>query len=37
VEAETICLHSDTPGSVAIAREINRQLKAADVLLQRLS
>ena len=36
VEANTICIHSDTPGSVAIAREVNRQLKAADVLLQAL-
>ncbi len=31
VEANTLCIHSDTPGSVAIAREINRRLKAAGV------
>jgi UPF0271 protein len=36
VEANTICIHSDTPGSVAIAREINQRLKAAGVLLQGL-
>lgn len=29
VEANTICIHSDTPGSVAIAREVNQRLKAA--------
>jgi len=37
IEANTICIHSDTPGSVAIAREINQRLKAAGVLLQGLS
>jgi UPF0271 protein len=37
VEASTICIHSDTPGSVAIAREINQRLKAAGVILQGLS
>jgi UPF0271 protein len=37
VEANSICIHSDTPGSVAIAREVNRALKAAGVLLQALS
>ncbi|HLI61797.1 MAG TPA: 5-oxoprolinase subunit PxpA [Terriglobales bacterium] len=36
VEASTICIHSDTPGSAAIAREVHRQLKAAGVLVQRL-
>jgi len=36
VEADTICIHSDTPGCVAIAREINRQLKAAGVLVRGL-
>ncbi|MGA2369322.1 MAG: 5-oxoprolinase subunit PxpA [Candidatus Korobacteraceae bacterium] len=37
VEASTICIHSDTPGSVAIAREVNQRLKKAGVLLQSLS
>ena len=37
VEADTICIHSDTPGSVAIAREVNEQLKAAGVRIGRLS
>jgi UPF0271 protein len=36
VDAATICIHSDTPGSVAIAREVNQRLKAAGVLLQGL-
>ncbi len=31
VVADTICIHSDTPGSVAIAREVNQRLKAAGV------
>ncbi|MGD0467408.1 MAG: 5-oxoprolinase subunit PxpA [Terriglobales bacterium] len=37
VEANTICIHSDTPGSVAIAREVNRRLKAAGARVQGLS
>ena len=37
VEANTICVHSDTPGSVAIARAVNHGLKAAGVILQCLS
>jgi 5-oxoprolinase (ATP-hydrolysing) subunit A len=37
VEADTICIHSDTPGSAAIAREINQRLKAAGVRVQGLS
>ena len=37
VEANTICIHSDTPGSVAIAREVNQRLKAAGVRVQGLS
>ncbi|MGA7221079.1 MAG: 5-oxoprolinase subunit PxpA [Candidatus Sulfotelmatobacter sp.] len=28
VEANTICIHSDTPGSIAIAREVHRRLRA---------
>jgi len=37
VEANTICIHSDTPGSVAIAREVNHWLKAAGVLVRALA
>ena len=37
VEADTICIHSDTPGSVAIAREVNQRLKEAGVLVRGLS
>ncbi len=37
VEANTICIHSDTPGSVAIAREVNQRLKEAGVLVRGLS
>ena len=37
VEADTICIHSDTPGSVAIAREVNRRLKAAGILVRALA
>jgi 5-oxoprolinase (ATP-hydrolysing) subunit A len=37
IEANTICIHSDTPGSVAIAREINQRLKAAGARVQGFS
>ena len=37
VAAETICIHSDTPGSVAIARAVNERLKQSGVLLRALS
>ena len=37
VEADTICIHSDTPGSAAIAREINQQLSAAGVAIRALT
>lgn len=37
VEANTICIHSDTPGSVAIAREVNRRLEAAGARVHCLS
>jgi len=37
VTANTICIHSDTPGSVAIAREVNQRLKAAVVRVRALS
>jgi len=35
--AETICMHSDTPGAAAIARAVNEKLKAAGVRVQALS
>ncbi len=35
--ATTICIHSDTPGSVAIAREVAQRLRRAGVRLQGLS
>lgn len=31
IEAETVCLHSDTPGAVELARKIHRFLKENDV------
>jgi|SRR5271165_5153627 len=34
VEASTICIHSDTPGAAAIAREVNQRLKSAGVLVR---
>ena len=37
VKADTICIHSDTPGSVAIAREVNQRLKAQGVLVRALA
>ena len=37
VRADTICIHSDTPGSVAIAREVNQRLKAQRVLVRSLA
>jgi len=37
VEASTICIHSDTPGAAAIAREVNQRLKAAGVLVHALA
>lgn len=37
VAADTICLHSDTPGSVAIARAVNERLKQSGVTLRGLS
>jgi UPF0271 protein len=36
VEAETICIHSDTPGAAAIAREVNRRLMEAGVKVKAL-
>jgi 5-oxoprolinase (ATP-hydrolysing) subunit A len=37
VAADTICVHSDTPGSVAIARAVNERLKRGGVTLRALS
>jgi len=37
VDAGTICIHSDTPGSVMIARAVNEGLKKAGVRLASLS
>jgi UPF0271 protein len=37
VAADTICIHSDTPGSVAIARAVNERLKQSGVTLRSLS
>jgi 5-oxoprolinase (ATP-hydrolysing) subunit A len=36
VDANTICIHSDTPGSAAIARELRLRLEHAGVFLQAL-
>ncbi len=35
--AETLCIHSDTPGALEIARELNLRLTAAGVRLRALS
>jgi UPF0271 protein len=37
IKAGTICIHSDTPGSVAIARAVNEALRSAGVQLKSLS
>jgi 5-oxoprolinase (ATP-hydrolysing) subunit A len=37
VSAGTICIHSDTPGSVAIARAVNEALRKAGVQVKALS
>jgi 5-oxoprolinase (ATP-hydrolysing) subunit A len=37
VVANTICIHSDTPGSPAIARAVNQALKQAGVRVQALA
>lgn len=37
VAANTICIHSDTPGSIAIARAVNESLKKAEVQLRSLA
>jgi UPF0271 protein len=37
VAAQTICIHSDTPGSAAIAREVRAQMSAAGVVVRALT
>jgi UPF0271 protein len=37
VIAQTICVHSDTPGAAGIARKINERLEAAGVQVRALS
>jgi UPF0271 protein len=37
IMAGTVCIHSDTPGSVKIARAVNEALRSADVQLRSLS
>ena len=37
ISAETICIHSDTPSSAAIAREVRERLTASGVLVQPVS
>ena len=37
IEADTICIHSDTPGSVDIAREVRHQLEAAGVKVRAMA
>jgi 5-oxoprolinase (ATP-hydrolysing) subunit A len=37
ITANTICIHSDTPGAAAIAREVRHQLTAAGVHIRPLS
>ncbi|HEY4961039.1 MAG TPA: 5-oxoprolinase subunit PxpA [Terriglobales bacterium] len=37
VTADTICIHSDTPGSVAIARAVNERLRQGGVQVRALS
>jgi len=37
VVAQTVCIHSDTPGSVQIARAVNQALKQAGVQVRALS
>jgi len=35
--AQTICIHSDTPGATAIAHQVNQELRAAGVQVRALS
>jgi UPF0271 protein len=36
-QADTICLHGDTPGAVRLAETVRRELAAAGVKIRRLS
>lgn len=36
VAADTVCLHSDTPGALAIARTVKQELESAGVLIRAL-
>jgi len=36
-QAEALCIHSDTPGAVAIAQAVSERLKAAGVQIQAMS
>jgi 5-oxoprolinase (ATP-hydrolysing) subunit A len=37
VQAETLCIHSDTPGAMAVAQAVSERLKAAGVQIQAMS
>ena len=37
VEADTLCLHGDTPGAVANARAVGQALRAAGIALKPLA
>jgi UPF0271 protein len=37
VSADTLCIHSDTPGAAAIARMVSERLKAAGVQIRPMS
>jgi 5-oxoprolinase (ATP-hydrolysing) subunit A len=36
ISADTLCIHSDTPGSAAIARKVREQLAASGVAIRGL-
>jgi 5-oxoprolinase (ATP-hydrolysing) subunit A len=36
IQADTLCLHGDTPGAVAIARAVRAALEAAGVQIRAL-
>lgn len=37
VEAETICIHSDTPGALSVARAVRERLEGAGILVRALA
>ena len=37
IDAETLCIHSDTPNAAAIACEVNNRLAAAGVIVHSLA